>query len=202
MKHNVVVGQTLVVYSFERACFLGTVPRQLHSISQSLPSSLHQPTAFSLRLTDPPPLPYPFPTGCSPETLEKEDPEFFSAVAAFPGCDDVPLKVFVLFLSAIVGSKLTSGVSLRIRSLLPVGAGLGSSASFCVSLAAACLHLRSVLEGADTPVSELDKDIVNKWAYEGERLIHGNPSGVDNSISTHGHAIVYKRGDPLQFIDK
>lgn len=35
---------------------------------------------------------------------------------------------------------------------------------------------------------------INAWAYEGERLIHGTPSGVDNSCSVFGGAILYRKG--------
>lgn len=31
-----------------------------------------------------------------------------------------------------------------------------------------------------------DLDLINKWAFQGERVVHGNPSGVDNAVSTWG----------------
>lgn len=31
-----------------------------------------------------------------------------------------------------------------------------------------------------------DLEVINKWAFQGERVIHGNPSGVDNAVSTWG----------------
>lgn len=34
---------------------------------------------------------------------------------------------------------------------------------------------------------------VNKWAFVAEKVMHGNPSGVDNTVSVHGGAIAYRR---------
>jgi mevalonate kinase len=64
--------------------------------------------------------------------------------------------------------------------------GLGSSAAFCVALVNAL---------ADEKGLHLTKAEVNKYAYAGEQVFHGNPSGIDNTIATHGGMIVFKRGE-------
>lgn len=78
-----------------------------------------------------------------------------------------------------------------ISSELPLGAGLGSSAAFCVALAAALL---SVTDSVSVDLcqqgwhsfGEKELDLVNKWAFEGEKIIHGKPSGIDNTVSAYG----------------
>ncbi|KAI0279267.1 Cys/Met metabolism PLP-dependent enzyme-domain-containing protein [Russula aff. rugulosa BPL654] len=107
--------------------------------------------------------------------------------------------------------------SLTVRSALPVGAGLGSSASFsaCTATALLLLHQRISLpplpEPSRTPDEPHDPghvhvshqgrralplqvaEEVNHWAFVGEKILHGNPSGVDNSVAVFGGALAYTR---------
>lgn len=96
-----------------------------------------------------------------------------------------------------------SGVECEISSDLPLAAGLGSSASFCASLATAFYGLNmlrlshqsssSSIKSGRVSLDEWALTSINQWAFEGERCIHGNPSGVDNTCIVHGGVIVYQR---------
>jgi mevalonate kinase len=89
------------------------------------------------------------------------------------------------------------GLRLKATSCsLPVGAGLGSSAALCVATAGALLELRRLLHTADAhhPAErQLDHGAINEWAYAAETLIHGNPSGLDNTVSCFGGVLRYVR---------
>ena len=104
-----------------------------------------------------------------------------------------------LYLFLCLGSPSSNACIYTLRSTLPIGAGLGSSASICVCLSAALLKQIHVLSGPhnDQPEEEVDLqlDRINKWAFVGELCIHGNPSGVDNTVSTRGKAVLFKRID-------
>ncbi len=68
---------------------------------------------------------------------------------------------------------------------LPTYGGLGSSAAYCVAL------VRAI--GQDIG-AQLTDEAVNKHAYEGEKIFHGNPSGIDNLMATYGGVVYFKRG--------
>jgi mevalonate kinase len=78
-----------------------------------------------------------------------------------------------------------SGVNLKVRSMIPIAVGLGSSAAVCVATAAAVGEL---FDG------NLTKEKISELSFEGEKIIHGNPSGADNNIATYGGIIRYERG--------
>ena len=74
-------------------------------------------------------------------------------------------------------------------SEIPVGAGLGSSASFCVCCVTGILKMLGLVANDTESLSQEDLMLVNKWAFIGEKIIHGKPSGVDNSVATLGKVL-------------
>lgn len=104
-----------------------------------------------------------------------------------------------LYLFLSLGSPKTHAAIYTLRSTIPVGAGLGSSASVSVCLSTALLLQVRILAGPhqDQPPDEAEVQLerINRWAFVGELCIHGNPSGVDNTVSTGGKAVIFRRGD-------
>jgi len=67
---------------------------------------------------------------------------------------------------------------------LIAASGVGASAAQCTSLARAL---------NDTFNLDLDDEKINEAAYEGEKSYHGTPSGIDNTASTYGGLIWFKK---------
>lgn len=112
-------------------------------------------------------------------------------------CQGAALSFLYLFCS--ISSRTAPACIYTLRSTLPTGAGLGSSASVCVCISAALLKQIHVLSGphGDQPIEECEVQLerINRWAFVGELAIHGNPSGVDNTVSTKGKAVLFKRSN-------
>ena len=102
-----------------------------------------------------------------------------------------------LYLFLSLGSPKSPGFIYTLRSTIPIGAGLGSSASVCVCLSAALLLQIHALAGPhpDQPLEEAEIQIerINRWAFVGELCIHGDPSGIDNVVSAGGKAVIFQR---------
>lgn len=104
-------------------------------------------------------------------------------------------------------------VLVHVWSTLPVGAGMGSSASYSVALAAALLHAAAdtgaAAEAAPAPAPAADGEVAsaalrnaaNDWAFECERLFHGAPSGIDNTVCSNGGAVLFTVGSDPQPLD-
>lgn len=73
----------------------------------------------------------------------------------------------------------------EIKSEIPVGCGMGSSAALCVSACAAMLHYFTG--------KEQTKEVINSVAYQAEKYFHANPSGVDVSASCYGGLIYFRK---------
>ncbi|MDO8583337.1 MAG: mevalonate kinase [bacterium] len=82
---------------------------------------------------------------------------------------------------------LSSGFKLSIKSDIPIGSGMGSSAAVAVSVAGAIYLLFN---------KTFDKEIVNEIAYLAEQKKHGLPSGGDNAASCFGGMVWYRKETP------
>jgi mevalonate kinase len=78
------------------------------------------------------------------------------------------------------------GFRVEIRSDLPEGRGMGSSAALAVAL----VRARAALKGED-----LSFAAVHEQAFGVERLFHGNPSGLDHAVAAMGGALSYRKGE-------
>jgi len=76
-------------------------------------------------------------------------------------------------------------MKVEVKSYLPVGAGLGSSAAYGVSLVSSLLTFFNHIEKDKFKEKDTLK-LINDWAFIAEKIAHGNPSGIDNSVSTYG----------------
>lgn len=76
---------------------------------------------------------------------------------------------------------------------LMVSAGLGSSASFAVSLAACFLHWSLLQKGKHDMFNKDELDKISKYALNCERIMHESPSGIDNSVCTYGSIIKFQK---------
>lgn len=104
-----------------------------------------------------------------------------------------------LYLFLSLASRKVPPCVYTLRSTIPIGAGLGSSASISVCISTALLLQIRALSGPhqDQPPQECELNIerINRWAFVGEMCIHGNPSGVDNTVSSGGKAVFFQRKD-------
>jgi len=80
-------------------------------------------------------------------------------------------------------------IRLTIRSSIPVASGLGSGAAVATAL------VRAVSEHLD---HSLDTETVSTLVYETEKVFHGTPSGIDNTVVAYEQAVYFCRGQPIE----
>ena len=81
------------------------------------------------------------------------------------------------------------GIVARVTSTLPVGHGLGSSAALSVALSGSLVR---VAGGEPSPA------LLNNLAHHLERVTHGRPSGIDDTVVSQQEPILFQRGEPAR----
>lgn len=80
-------------------------------------------------------------------------------------------------------------VRINLSSSLPCGKGLGSSAAIAVAIARAFNERQNL---------GLDDHGINAVAFASEKLAHGTPSGIDNTVATFAKAMLFRNDRNLQ----
>jgi hydroxymethylglutaryl-CoA reductase len=98
-------------------------------------------------------------------------------------------RSFEIAAGSILDELGLSARSMRIEVFpeVPRGMGLGGSAAMAVA----------IIRALDKHFGlELDDDEINRLAFESEKLAHGQPSGIDNTIACFARPLVYRTGQP------
>lgn len=110
-------------------------------------------------------------------------------VSDLPAAD--PIGVAIRSTLETLSIKQPPAFKLRITSTIPVASGLGSGASVSVTI------IRAVSAFLGNPLPDHD---VSALAFDVEKLHHGTPSGIDNTVVTYKKAIYYVKGKPIETI--
>jgi mevalonate kinase len=103
---------------------------------------------------------------------------------------DHPLAAVIQkFLPALKPAQQNKGIKIRISSSIPVASGLGSGAAVSVAL------IRALSSFVSHPVSD---EQINEMAYEIEKIHHGTPSGIDNTVITYAKPVFFIKGQPME----
>ena len=101
---------------------------------------------------------------------------------------DHPVGLIVLKFFQQFGIPLPPALDITIESTIPVAAGLGSGAAVSVALIRAL-----ALQTANPLIDEQ----VNELAFEIEKIHHGTPSGIDNTVITYAKPVYFIKDEPI-----
>jgi mevalonate kinase len=95
---------------------------------------------------------------------------------------DHPLAAVIHNTFSTLSISSQSPIAIHITSTIPVASGLGSGAAVSVAV------IRALSEFFHSP---LNNEQVNAIAYEVEKLHHGTPSGIDNTVITYAKPVYF-----------
>jgi mevalonate kinase len=121
--------------------------------------------------------------------IEAPDISLSSSLTALEG--DHPLRAAVN--EVLRGEKIDQIPACRIQitSSIPLASGLGSSAAISSALIRALAGFLG---------KELSDEELSQAVFEVEKIHHGTPSGIDNSVIVFRQPVYYQKGMPPEFL--
>ncbi|MFH1726556.1 MAG: mevalonate kinase [Elusimicrobiota bacterium] len=131
--------------------------------------------------------------GDAPVAVELKDFDIrWSRGEDIPADEVRPFAELVGSVSRRYESIPENGWSLSVSSEIPIGCGLGSGAA--VSVAA----FRAVFRCFGVPHTPRE---LSDSAYEIEKIHHGTPSGIDNTVIATGRPVLFRKGAAPDFLN-
>ena len=103
--------------------------------------------------------------------------------------EDHPIGAAIRATLAEITPEHTPAFTIQLDSTIPISAGMGSGAAVTVAI----IRALSAFLGRPLP-----DERVSELAYEVEKLHHGTPSGIDNTVVTYQRPVYFQRGEALQ----
>jgi mevalonate kinase len=102
---------------------------------------------------------------------------------------DHPIASVINNLFFLVRVSPFPSLDIKISSTIPVASGLGSGAAVTIALTrAVASHLGR----------SMNDEEVNAFAYEIEKIHHGTPSGIDNTVITYAQPVYFIKGQLIE----
>ncbi len=114
----------------------------------------------------------------------------YGTLASYPSIETDPIALTVQNVLSTLGINSPPPMHIKISSSIPVASGLGSGAAVSVAL------IRALAASLGKNITD---DVVNKIAFETEKLYHGTPSGIDNTVITYRRPVYYVKNIPAEF---
>lgn len=102
---------------------------------------------------------------------------------------DDPLATIVRATLEYLGQSSPPPALLQISSTIPLGRGLGSGAAISTVIA------RAIAQFLGQPLTPAQ---ISTLVYEVEKLYHGTPSGIDNTVIAFEQPVYFIKGRPIQ----
>jgi len=100
-----------------------------------------------------------------------------------------PIRAAVQGVIETLGIDHIPACTIKVTSTIPVASGLGSGAAVSVAV------IRTLAGFLGHPLPD---EQVSALAYEVEKIYHGTPSGIDNTVVTFAHPVYFVKGQSVE----
>ena len=98
---------------------------------------------------------------------------------------DHPIRKSVQIFYEALNKNLARNISIRLYSEISIASGLGSGASISIALFRALAQLENI---------QLSNEQVSELCFEIEKIHHGTPSGIDNTVIACEQPVWFEKG--------